>query len=49
MTGKSSSTLPGIASLAARKPPKQGNPSLISQHSKQTKPISLPKIWGKGG
>jgi hypothetical protein len=27
-----------------RKPPKQDNPSLISQKSKQRKPITLPKV-----
>jgi hypothetical protein len=36
---------PGIKALG--KPPKSGNPSLISQQSKQSKPITLAKVWGK--
>jgi hypothetical protein len=28
-------------------PTKKNNPSLISQHSKQTKPITLAKVWRK--
>jgi hypothetical protein len=32
-----------LETIAGAKPPKQGNPSLISQHSKQRKPITLPK------
>jgi hypothetical protein len=28
-----------------RKPPLPVNPSMISQLSKQSKPISLPKVW----
>lgn len=30
-----------------RKPPLSQNPSLISQLSKQSKPISLPRVWAK--
>jgi hypothetical protein len=37
--------LTGIKGLG--KPPKAGNPSLISQKSKQTKPITLPKVLAK--
>ena len=38
---------------ALKGPPKAANPSLISQSSKQTKPITLAKVWkhdrrGKG-
>ena len=28
-------------------PPKTNNPSLISQSSKQTKPITLAKVWSR--
>lgn len=31
---------------ALKGPPKAANPSMISQQSKQQKPITLPKIWG---
>jgi hypothetical protein len=33
----------GIKGLT--RPPKTSNPSLISQSSKQTKPITLAKVW----
>lgn len=36
--------LPGLQSIAARKPPQQANPSMISQLSKQRHPITLAKV-----
>jgi hypothetical protein len=35
----------GLKVLAKPKP--AANPSLISQSSKQTKPVTLPKVWKK--
>lgn len=40
---KSKGKLIGLKGLG--KPPLSGNPSLISQLSKQRKPISLAKVW----
>ena len=39
---------PDIATIAVRKPPAANNPSLISQLSKQRRPITLAKVWSKG-
>jgi len=36
-----------IGTKGLGKPPLSGNPSLISQMSKQTKPITLAKVWSK--
>jgi hypothetical protein len=38
---------PMIGIKGLTQPPKTSNPSLISQHSKQTKPITLAKVWRK--
>jgi len=38
---------PMIGIKGLTQPPKTNNPSLISQQSKQTKPITLAKVWGK--
>ena len=38
---------PSIDTLHVRKPPTQANPSAISQSNKQTRPITLAKVWEK--
>lgn len=43
MTKKSKGKLLGLKTLG--KPPPSANPSMISQAGKQSKPISLPKVW----
>lgn len=42
---KKGAGLHGVKALKG--PPKAANPSLISQQSKQSKPITLPRVWNR--